>query len=74
MTRYKFRTYLDDGTTTLGVDSIYVSKSNAHFTYHDTAGQDKFRAIVESFYRGCDACLIAFDLTSQNSFDEIQYY
>lgn len=68
LSRYKYGTYSDQGITTIGVDSFEFSRLGAHFKYYDTAGQDKYRAIVDSYYRGSDACLIAFDVSSQNSF------
>ena len=40
----------------------------------DTAGQEKFRALVERFYRGADCCLLVYDITSKNSFNEIINY
>ena len=74
LTRYKFGTYEDQGTTTIGVDHFTVKRNNANFIYYDTAGQDRYRAIVKSFYRESDACMIAYDVTSMSSFEEISYY
>ncbi len=42
--------------------------------YYDTAGQDKFRAIVNTYYRGSDACIIVYDSNSMESYEEISYY
>ena len=33
-----------------------------------------YRAIVDSYYRGSDACIIGYDVSSMNSFEEIGYY
>ena len=74
LTRYKFNTYEDQGTMTVGVDNHTVTHRHAKFTYYDTAGQDQYRAIVNSFYRGSDACIIVYDVTSMKSFEEIAYY
>lgn len=30
----------------------------------DTAGQERFQSLGSSFYRGTDACILAFDLTN----------
>ena len=46
LARYKYNTYSDQGITTIGVDTFEFSKPNAHFKYYDTAGQDKYRAII----------------------------
>eukprot|EP00825_Cyclidium_porcatum_P005683 TRINITY_DN12787_c0_g1_i1.p1 TRINITY_DN12787_c0_g1~~TRINITY_DN12787_c0_g1_i1.p1 ORF type:complete len:267 (+),score=61.17 TRINITY_DN12787_c0_g1_i1:111-911(+) len=34
----------------------------------DTAGQEKFRAITQNFYKGADAIIFVFDLTNKSSF------
>lgn len=68
LTRYKYGTYNDTGITTIGVDTFEFSHPKAYFKYNDTAGQDKYRAIVDSYYRDSDACLIAYDISSQKSF------
>ena len=66
--RYKFGVYEDEGIVTIGVDSHVVKTSKAKFRYYDTAGQDIYRAIIDSYYRGSDACLICYDVTSKASF------
>ena len=68
LVRYKFGSYEDSGVTTLGVDSHLVVTAQGKFQYYDTAGQDVYRAIVDSYYRGSDACIIAYDVTSISSF------
>jgi GTPase SAR1 family protein len=37
-------------------------------TYFDTAGQERFRTLTSSYYRGCNLALVAVDLTSGDSF------
>ena len=34
----------------------------------DTAGQERYQSLGSAFYRGADACLLVFDLSSQESF------
>jgi len=38
----------------------------------DTAGQETFRAITRSYYRGAAGCLLVYDVTSRDSFEHIQ--
>ncbi|KAF8902806.1 ras-domain-containing protein [Gymnopilus junonius] len=38
----------------------------------DTAGQETFRAITRSYYRGAAGCLLVYDVTSRESFEHIQ--
>jgi len=40
----------------------------------DTAGQERFNTITSTFYRGAHIILIAFDLTNQQSFDNLQQW
>ena len=40
----------------------------------DTAGQEKFNAISESYYRKADCCLLVYDITSRSSFDKVKDY
>lgn len=35
----------------------------------DTAGQESFRAITRSYYRGAAGCLLVYDVTSRRSFE-----
>ena len=37
----------------------------------DTAGQEKFRCIVRSYFRGVSCCLLTFDVTSRRSFNSL---
>lgn len=69
LARYKFGLYEDSGVITIGVDSHVVRTSKAKFRFYDTAGQDMYRAIVDSYYRGSDACIIVYDVSSLDSFE-----
>lgn len=68
LTRYKFGNYSDDGSITIGVDSLVIKTPKAKFSYYDTAGQDKYKAIVSSYYKGSDACILVYDVSSTKSF------
>ena len=37
----------------------------------DTAGQERFRTITSTYYRGAQGVILAYDCTSQKSFDNI---
>jgi Ras-related protein Rab-7A len=37
----------------------------------DTAGQERFQSLGSAFYRGADACMIIFDITSSDTFSHI---
>ena len=38
----------------------------------DTGGQERFRALNQQYYRYADGCLLVYDITDRNSFDEIK--
>lgn len=38
----------------------------------DTAGQDRFKTITSSYYRGADAIIVVYDLTDRESFNHVQ--
>jgi small GTP-binding protein len=40
----------------------------------DTAGQECFRSITKSYYRGSCACILVFDVTNENSFDKLDQW
>ena len=37
----------------------------------DTAGQERYQALGTAFYRGAEACILVYDITSQESFDHL---
>lgn len=38
----------------------------------DTAGQERFRSVTKSYYRGAVGCIIVFDLTNRGSFEHVR--
>ena len=40
----------------------------------DTAGQELFNVINESYYRQADCCLLVYDITSRDSFNRLKDY
>ena len=37
----------------------------------DTAGQERYQSLGRAFYRGAEACVLVFDITNRQSFDNI---
>merc|ERR1712032_692363 len=60
---------------TIGVDfrykSMEVDGKIVKFEIWDTAGQERFRTITSTYYKGASAIIIAYDVTKQETFDEI---
>jgi len=42
--------------------------------FWDTAGQEAFRAITTSYYRGTIGCLVVYNVTDRTSFDSLSYW
>lgn len=62
--------------TTIGVDFKFkefkVNNQNYKLQIWDTAGQDRFKSVSQSFYRGAHAIILVFDLTCDVSLSELQ--
>ena len=67
-----------DGNTlaTLGIDfqfhTITVLNKRVKLQIFDTAGQEKYKNIAASYYRGVTCIIICFDVTSEESFNHIK--
>lgn len=55
------------GSKTLKINSMYIK-----LQIWDTAGQESFRAITRSFYRNAHGVILMYDLTRQESFDNLK--
>lgn len=49
----------------------YDEDTYVHFTIWDLAGQSKFNTMRRHFYKGADASLLVFDLTRQETFNNV---
>merc|ERR1719162_726970 len=60
---------------TVGVEfgsrTVEVSGKMIKLQCWDTAGQDRFRSIVRSYYRGAAGALLVYDITRSESFEHI---
>jgi len=61
--------------TTLGIDykikTVNVDKKWVKLQIWDTAGQEKFRTITQSFYRGALGIFVVYDIISDQSFEAV---
>ena len=46
-------------------------KKSFEISLVDTAGQERFKAITKSFYKGSDGILLIYDVTNQESFNNV---
>lgn len=61
---------------TIGIDYRLkiIDKYNLSLQIFDTSGQEKFRALVNSYYRGTDAIIFVFSLDNIESLNELDKY
>ena len=64
-----------DFKATLGADlstkTFEINGKQVEAQIWDTAGTERFRAMGSSYYRGADACILVFDITSSDSFHHL---
>ncbi|KAG5558260.1 hypothetical protein RHGRI_008258 [Rhododendron griersonianum] len=60
--RFADDSYVDSYISTIGVD------------FWDTAGQERFRTITSSYYRGAHGIIIVYDITDQESFNNVKQW
>ena len=75
MQRFCENTFEPVYISTVGVDFkpkvIKVGNKTVKMQLWDTAGQDRFRNITASYYRGTQGVLIVYDVTDRSSFDKV---
>ncbi|XP_033118669.1 ras-related protein Rab-23-like [Anneissia japonica] len=74
--RYCKGIFTADYKKTIGVDflekQIEVNDEEVRMMLWDTAGQEEFDAITKSYYRGAQACVLAFSTVDRDSFEAIE--
>ncbi|EDR29694.1 GTP-binding protein YPT1, putative [Entamoeba dispar SAW760] len=65
-------------TASVGVDLktkvIKINEEEITMEIWDAAGQERFRSVTQSYYRGTHAAIIVFDLTDKTSFEMVGYW
>lgn len=79
LTRYVDNTYGEPYLSTIGVDfklKTIETTDDKIIRLHlwDTAGQEKFYAIVSTYYRGAHCIVLTFDLSDYESFKNLRYW
>nr|XP_054766182.1 ras-related protein Rab-31-like [Lytechinus pictus] len=54
--------------------SLFFQNIEYRFALWDTAGQERFRSLAPLTYRSAAAALIVYDITKQDSFDEVDFW
>src|SRR5690348_8037815 len=64
--------------STIGVDfkirSIKYKEKVVKLQLWDTAGQERFKSIVSSYYNGSKGIILVYDVTDQDSFNDLKIW
>lgn len=76
--RYSDDAYSDSYTSTIGVDfkikTIKLDNKRIKLQVWDTSGQERFRTITNSYYRGAHGVIVAYDITDKVTFDNVKIW
>lgn len=76
--RFADDTYTESYISTIGVDfkirTIELEGKTIKLQIWDTAGQERFRTITSSYYRGAHGIIVVFDVTDQESFNNVKQW
>ena len=76
--RYCNDTFLENSRSTIGAGffthSLTIDDSEVTIMLWDTAGEERFRSVAPSLLRGANGLILVFDLTSSDSFNDIDIY
>lgn len=74
--RFADDTYTESYISTIGVDfkirTIELDGKTIKLQIWDTAGQERFRTITSSYYRGAHGIIVVYDVTDQESFENVR--
>ncbi|KAJ1767348.1 hypothetical protein LPJ74_005422 [Coemansia sp. RSA 1843] len=75
VTRYVHHTFSDHTPSTIGASfvtaKIAVDDWECRLQLWDSAGQERFRAMTQMYYRGANAVILVYDITSEESFRDV---
>ena len=76
--RYVNNLFSGNYLATIGVDvrkkRLEINNCDIDVLINDTAGQERFRSITRMYYKGADGILVGFDLTSKDTFEQVNYW
>eukprot|EP00887_Chlorella_sp_A99_P006405 scaffold3.g6405.t1 len=76
--RFADDTYTESYISTIGVDfkirTVELDGKVIKLQIWDTAGQERFRTITSSYYRGAHGIIVVFDVTDQDSFNNVKQW
>ena len=55
----------------LGTKYLNIHDKKIKLQIWDTAGQERYHAITSAYFKGSQGCFIVYDITNENSFDNV---
>jgi len=78
ITRFVEGKFTDRAEATVGVSfltqNVLLEKHTIIMDIWDTAGQERYNSLVPMYYKGSDAAIVVFDITSEQSFSKAEYW
>lgn len=75
LTRFIDREFYEKHEATIGIEFgakiVTIDNTDIKIQIWDTAGQEAFRAITKTYYRGSSIVMVVYDITNQNSFNSV---
>ena len=76
MNQYVNKKFSAQYKATIGADfltkEVMIEDRQVTMQIWDTAGQERFQSLGVAFYRGADCCVLVYDVTSQQSFRNLE--
>ncbi|ONM17715.1 Ras-related protein RABD1 [Zea mays] len=76
--RFADDSYVDSYISTIGVDfkirTVEVEGKTVKLQIWDTTGQERFRTITSSYYRGAHGIINVYDITDMESFNNVKQW
>ncbi|ELP94175.1 hypothetical protein EIN_185820 [Entamoeba invadens IP1] len=74
--RYLNHVFDSNTHDTVGCDFLtkvcQIGKKKIELSVWDTAGSEKFRSMLNMYYRNISSCMIVYDITSRLSFEKVE--
>ncbi len=78
LSRYVDNMFDDKFVTTIGVDfkvkTLTIGEHTIKLQIWDTGGQERFRTITTSYYRGAQGIIIVYDITNNATLKKVGYW
>ena len=72
LNRFMNDTFTEEYQATIGLDfqskNVQIDNQDIHLLLYDTAGQEKFRALIPMYTRDANIIILVYDVTSKDSF------